>query len=118
DPGGRVEGLQAGDLDGDGHADLALALLDSGQVGLYAGQSDGTFDDLQTFAAGDRPTHLALVDVNDDDHLDVVVVNASLDDDEGVSLLLNDGQGSLGAPVFTAMGADVEDMLLIDLKAN
>jgi FG-GAP-like repeat len=62
--------LAAGDVDGDGHRDLA-ALDDSGGVRLFLGDGSGGFarqrtTEVQSIGTGCRGYHVALVDLNHD----------------------------------------------------
>lgn len=66
--------LAAGDLDGDGRADLVVAVTDG--VVLLRQRAGGGFEPAQLLAAGLRPRGLALGDVDGDGRLDIVVANA------------------------------------------
>ncbi len=57
-------------------------------MSVLLGHGDGTFQTVQSFPVGNRPTSVAVGDVNGDGWLDVVVPN--LDSNNG-SVLLNDG---------------------------
>ena len=63
--------LVAGDFNGDGKLDLALANSD-GSVSILLGNGDGTFQAPQTFATGTTdPTQMVVGDFNRDGKLDV-----------------------------------------------
>ena len=92
----------AGDLDGDGVPDLAVANESgrvrndtreewaTGTVSVLRGRGDGTFLPRKDYAAGSSPVSLALADLNGDGSLDVATAG-----DEGVSsVLINQGDGS------------------------
>ena len=92
----------AGDLDGDGVPDLAVANEGgrvrsdtraegaTGTVSVFRGRGDGTFLPRKDYAAGSSPMSLALADLNGDGRLDVATAG-----DEGVSsVLVNRGDGS------------------------
>src|SRR5207302_5093355 len=89
--------LAVGDLNGDGHPDLAvanagnpndLAVADTGSVSVFLGKGDGTFQ-----AAHNYPvtTDLSVVvtDFNGDGHLDLALAGGY-----GVSVLLGQGDGT------------------------
>lgn len=89
------------DLDGDGTADLAVVTKD-GIVRLL-GQGGGTFLGVELHDVGDEPRAVALADVDGDGALDLLTANDGSGD---VSVLLNAGDGTLGADVpVTLSGA-------------
>ena len=45
----------AGDFNGDGRIDLAVADLDTDDVSVLLGNGDGTFQPATSYAAGNRP---------------------------------------------------------------
>jgi len=85
-------------VNGDGKPDI---IATSGQFGnvvdVLLGNGDGTFQPVQTFAAGSGPISLAVADLNDDGKLDLVVAD---DGSNGgyVSVLLGNGNGTFQAP--------------------
>ncbi|MFN8037901.1 MAG: FG-GAP-like repeat-containing protein [Acidimicrobiales bacterium] len=103
--------LRSADLNGDGHADLALAFTAEwggradGFVGVMFGIGDGRFTDpafTRLVPAGDgntsRPNDFVVADVDGDGSLDLV---ASVDDalNGKLTLLRNAGDGSFEAPI-------------------
>jgi hypothetical protein len=82
------------DLDGDGHLDLAAVgnpVIGNARLVVRLGAGDGSFGSRREYEAGGGPRFIRSADLNEDGHLDLVVVNAS--DDLWVSL--GDGHGSL-----------------------
>ena len=96
-----------GDINGDGYPDLVVAIdYDShgnGAVNVLLGNGTGTFQPSNSYESGGGATEaIATADVNGDGHLDVVAVSQchrSAPCIGVVGVLLNDGQGSLKAPM-------------------
>lgn len=77
---GQPAAVAAGDLDGDGTTDLAVAAKGADRVDLWLGDGAGDFRLATSLAAGWGPTALALADLDTDGCLDLVVVNAFSND--------------------------------------
>lgn len=97
-------GLALGDLNHDGNLDLAVAEADSQTVGVLLGNGDGTFKPetlLPSFAV--VTTAVAILDANGDGAPDLVVGlqgNYTSPVDSGFAVMLNNGSGHFGAPIF------------------
>jgi hypothetical protein len=87
-PGTLPTRIVAGDLNSDGLEDLAVLAAGSSQVYIYLQSPDGSFVPAgpPSPRLGVGPAEIALVDVNGDGKLDIVVTNRSSGD---VSVLLN-----------------------------
>ena len=89
-----------GDLDLDGHLDLAAAEHDSHDIRVFLGRGDGSFgrapgSPFAALTAGQPHNHgLAFADVNGDGRLDIGTSNQN---DNSVSVLLGDGRGGFRA---------------------
>jgi hypothetical protein len=70
--------VAAGDFNGDGHLDLAVANSGDGTVSILLGKGDGTFQAAQTYAVGSFPTSVTVGDFNSDGHLDLAVATREL----------------------------------------
>ena len=83
--------VAVGDLNGDGKLDLAVANSNFSNVSVLLnttapGSATSSFSTIQDFATGDRPTFVAMGDLNGDGKLDLTVANFGFDT---VSVLLN-----------------------------
>ena len=76
------------DFDGDGAQDLVAVSSGNGTASVLLGAGNGTFAKAIDYAAGDRPLHLTVADLNGDARPDLVVST-----DTGLNVLLNDGHG-------------------------
>ncbi|MFT3771018.1 MAG: VCBS repeat-containing protein [Minicystis sp.] len=94
--GDRGYGIAAGDLDGDGHPDLAIA--NQTRLNVLPNRGDGTLVSRVDVPCGDGPREAVLVDYDGDGRLDVITGNWA----GGVSALRNLGGGAFAAPVKTA----------------
>ena len=83
----------AGDFNGDGKLDLALAtsINSVGSVFVYLGNGDGTFASSSSVAVSAIPTALVTGDFNGDGILDLAV---AMDSSPGVTILLGNGDGT------------------------
>jgi hypothetical protein len=70
--GDRPVALAAGDVDRDGHVDVAVTEATSDTVTILFGAGDGTFVGTTSLAPGNNPGRLSVVDVDGDSFLDVV----------------------------------------------
>jgi len=102
-PAGSVPySVAAGDFNGDGHQDSAIANVGSNNVTVLLGDGSGGFTEVSgsPFPAGIQPLSIALGDFNKDGHLDLAVANDVSND---VSVLLGNGSGGFtgahGSPV-------------------
>jgi FG-GAP-like repeat len=93
--------LSAGDLDGDGNADLAFLSCNNSCVAVLQGNGDGTFQPEVDYsiAGGTSQSPLVIGDFNGDKKLDVVVGNGS-----GIGFLAGNGDGTLQPPVNISFG--------------
>ncbi len=108
--------LGAGDLDGDGDADL-VATFSSGKptnVAILLNDGAGAFAPIAELVAGNDPAIL-LVDLNGDHDLDIASVNLASD---SVSIFSNDGQGRFGTAVSYSVGDFPADARAGDVDAD
>ena len=89
-------GIAAGDFNGDGKLDLAIANYDSNTVGVLLGNGNGTFAAPVTYSSGgSNPYAIAVADFNGDGKQDIAVTN---DWSNSVGVLMGSGNGTFAAP--------------------
>jgi VCBS repeat protein len=69
------QGIEIADWNGDGQADVAVALMMMGQVKVFWGNGTGNFPTSVSVNTGTTPRDLAAADFNGDGHLDFVVTD-------------------------------------------
>ncbi len=103
--------LVAEDMDRDGVLDLVLALSGSDQITILKGDGKGLFQSLTNQSAGKGTTFLVVRDLNGDGWSDVVTANSGrfgYYPPFNLSVLMNDGKGSLQEPMFYEEGRGKE----------
>jgi hypothetical protein len=101
--------VAVGDFNGDGIKDIAIAGdgCCGGQINIFLGNGDGTFQGAVSYKTASLDPHsLAAVDLNGDGQLDLVVNNASGaggGPDAVVTVLLGKGDGTFGSAIVTSL---------------
>jgi hypothetical protein len=105
-----------GDLNGDGKADLAIANQGvnnvGGDVAVLLNMGGGTFV-ANNYPAGVSPIAVAMADLNGDGKADLAVASGT-----GVSVLLNNGNGTFGAPASYGSGTNPFSVAAGDLNGD
>jgi hypothetical protein len=112
-------GLVAGDFTGDGTLDLATTNPYLNSVSVLLGNGNGTFGMATTFGTNQSPgtaiqSSFGLADFNGDGKLDLVVGNTN---NETVTVLLGNGNGTFGNPVSVAASAP-NSLVVADLNGD
>jgi len=105
--------IALGDFNGDGKLDLVSThpTPGSGNVSVWLGKGDGTFQTPTPFAAGTTPDTVVVADVNGDQKLDLVVGNHN---SGNISVLLGNGDGSFQAAVnYATPASGTPDSLVV-----
>ncbi len=106
--------MAVGDLDEDGLPDLVVT--DSFTVVRIAfGDAEVGLTPWVTFPAGASPYGVAVVDIDDDGHLDVLTANW---EGESASVLLGNGRGGLAPPQSHPVFEDPVDIAAADLDGD
>ena len=113
---GQPVDVAVADFNGDGHADLAVALgsFDDTAFLVLLGNGDGTFAPPVAIPTGIQVTSIAAADLDGDGHVDVVVGEPT-----GVAIFRGNGDGSFqAAATFPTTGPSVRQVLALDLDGD
>ena len=111
----------ADDFNGDGNWDLALVrsgdptVSDDGDVAIFLGNGDGTFQAGPVLKPGKNPSGIVAVDMNADQRLDLAVANQN---DASVSVFLGNGDGTFQSPVAYATGQIPRSVQVVDFDGD
>jgi hypothetical protein len=113
----RPEALRVADLNGDGRADIAVAVTGNGQnfLTVFLRQGAGFAGPFHYSTGGANPAHLAVADLDCDGDVDVAVANESSNQ---LAVMANNGAGAFGAPMMLATGSQPEDVEAADLDGD
>jgi hypothetical protein len=114
--GSGPDALMAGDFDGNGRTDLAVANAGSYDVSVLLGNGDGTFQDPVTYFVGSGPDALVSGDFNGDGGTDLAVANAG--SYNVVAVLLGNGDGTFQDPVAYTVGTGPGALVSGDFDGN
>ena len=113
--GSAPDALVAGDFNGDGRTDLAVANYGSNDVSVLLGNGDGTFQPQVTYAVGTEPDALVAGDFTGDGRTDLAVANYGSND---VSVLLGNGDGTFQTQVTYAVGSEPVALVAGDFNGD
>jgi hypothetical protein len=96
--------VAVGDLNNDGHPDIAVANWGTSNVGIFIGYGNGSFTTQQTksTAYASEPLPVAVVDFNADGRLDIMVANYLANN---IGIFLGDGNGTFSSQTTYDTGA-------------
>jgi FG-GAP-like repeat len=104
-----------GDLNGDGHLDLAVTYAGSNTVSVLLGDGTGSFSAATPYATGANPQSVAIGDLNGDGRLDLAVANR---DSNTVSVLLGNVGGGFQQQTQYPTGVDPSSVAIGDLNGD
>ena len=118
--GGTLDSFAAGDLNGDGRADLVVGdnYLGSGEVTVFLGLGGGTFGPPAFYPTGDIPRSMVIDDINGDGRPDLVMANGGFNNSSGISLLLGAGDGTFGPATYLAPAGLSQSVAVGDLDED
>ena len=109
-PEAPYHGLDTGDFNGDGNADVALTLWGSEyrqNFRVYPGNGAGELGTPTDWPTGTPYSRLLkAADFNNDGHLDIVITQEArlLNESAGIHVTLGDGLGTFASPIFSPAG--------------
>lgn len=107
--------IATGDFDEDGNLDVVTCSQSGNNFSLLLGDGAGNLAAPANFNAGDVPQGIAVGDMNNDNHLDVLVSSRGTPAD--LRIFLGDGEGSFSAPVIIAF-TNVWDVTVADFNGD
>ena len=97
------DGIAAGDFNGDGYLDLAVANDGSNNISVLLNNGNGTFTQSSTPGVGSGQTSVTAGDFNGDGYIDLAVTNQGFNT---VSILMNNGNGTFTQSSTVAVGTN------------
>jgi hypothetical protein len=111
-------GTALGDLNGDGRIDIAaVGYGDPGIVSVLVNNGNGTFVAAPDYPLAIYGTNIGIGDLDGDGDLDLAVASG-IGNDNTVSVLLNDGDGSFATAVGYPAGMGVTSVAIGDLDGD
>jgi phospholipase C len=107
--------IAAGDFNGDGYLDVAVANQLVSTISVFLGNGNGTFQTGQTYTAGSSPMAIASADFNGDGTPDLATANAAA---STVSLWLGTGTGAFGTRTDYPTGAGPAGLAIADFNGD
>ena len=100
-----------GDLNHDNQLDMVTVNQGSSSVGVFLGYGNETFADIITYSTGNPsvPYTVVLGDLNNDNHLDMIV---TIDLPENVGVFLGYGNGTFGLMTSYSTGIDTVPFMI------
>lgn len=114
--GNNPAGIAAGDFNGDGVQDLAVANQIDGTITILLGNGDGTFRATSvSLTTGSQPGSAVAADFNGDGKLDLAVANLGSDT---LSIFLGNGDGTFTPAASPTVGVYPDSVVAADLNGD
>ncbi|MCK4874191.1 MAG: VCBS repeat-containing protein, partial [Phycisphaerales bacterium] len=110
--------VAAGDLDGVNGEDLVVTNTGDDTVTVLLNDGSGSFPTRHTFAVGNAPRSVAIVDLDLDGNLDLAVGNEGAGILDTLSILMNNGDGTFAAAVNSSDVDDANAMAVADFNSD
>src|ERR1043166_5069915 len=110
--------IAVADMNGDGKPDIVTVNSTDSSVSVLLGNGDGTFQDRFDYPTRAQPRHVDVVDVNGDGRLDVITISTMDFSDTTASVLLGNGNGTLGAHVDYVLGFEFTFAGVVDVNGD
>jgi len=114
------QSIAVADVNGDGKLDLVVGtsaienIVTLGEIDVFLGNGDGTFQQAVTYDSGQGAWGVAVADLNGDGKLDIV----SAEVQGGIGVLLGNGDGTFQQPVIYESGYAVGTVAVADLNGD
>lgn len=116
--GSRPTSVAVGDFDADGDADLAVVNFFAQTISVLPNNGNGTFAARTDVSAGQSPYVAVVADLNGDAFPDIAVTNNVVSGTGGVSVLLNQGDGTIAPGVSIPTGGSPIAIAAADINAD
>jgi len=107
-----------GDLNADGHLDLAIPDFGRGEVAVVPGNGDGSFAPVRRFPIGSLPFSTAIGDFNGDGYPDIASSCSTGGGLGMVAVLLGNGDGTYGVDTRVTTGMDPSAVEVKDFNGD
>jgi FG-GAP-like repeat/Abnormal spindle-like microcephaly-assoc'd, ASPM-SPD-2-Hydin len=117
---GSYTAVAAADLNGDGKADLVVLTSNYGSgatLAVLLGNGDGTFQPPVTYSVTPAP-YIVLADFTGDGRPDIALAGPVSGGQNEVSILINQGDGTLQSPVNYPVSGIIEALAAADLNGD
>lgn len=117
--GAEPSDVASGDFNGDGHADVLVTIYGSGKVSVLLGDGSGGLLTQINTTVGVQPSRVVAADLDADGTLDLVVLtDEGFAAEDGLNVLMGNGDGTFQSPQRTSMPGGAIDVVQGDWDQN